>query len=265
MRLLIADDERFIREGMQTVPWHEIGVQVCGVAENGLHALELAKQHNPDILLTDIRMPGMDGLQLAKAVREKCPECALVILTGYNDFDYARQALRLGVFDYILKPTSPREILECIQNAITSQQKRISEALEKQDDALVPKEDGQARTLGSSLGLILQYLEQNHARELTLSDVAEAFHFNPIYINRVLKRETGHTFLDILNTIRLQRAVRLLTVSDDSIAEIAERVGLSNQKYFSQVFKKAYDTSPLKYRQLARSGKNWAGLFRDKE
>ena len=104
-RVLLADDEEIIREGVRrAVPWDTLGLTLAAVAEDGAQALALAKKEQPDIVITDIRMPRMDGLDLIRALREQNPDCKLLILTGHGEFTYARTALQLGVSDYLLKP-----------------------------------------------------------------------------------------------------------------------------------------------------------------
>ena len=112
MKLLIVDDEPLIRQGLRTIDWEQAGLKLCGIVENGIEALRLAEKKSPDIVLTDIRMPGMDGITLSKHLVKLNPHCTIIFLSGYSDFEYARQAIQLNVYDYILKPTSPDEILE---------------------------------------------------------------------------------------------------------------------------------------------------------
>lgn len=115
--LVIADDELIIRQGLMTIPWNECNIEVLGIASNGKEAYDMVREKRPDILLTDIRMPGMDGLSLIEAAKKHNPEIQAILLTGYEDFDYARDAIRLGAIGYILKPSDPEEIIESIERA----------------------------------------------------------------------------------------------------------------------------------------------------
>lgn len=115
IRIVIADDERMIREGLElTMPWAEMGIEVAGVAADGERALELVRLHRPRILLTDVRMPRMDGLELLKAVKEEFPETCVVILSGFDEFAYAQEALKGGAMDYLLKPATAEQLREVI-------------------------------------------------------------------------------------------------------------------------------------------------------
>ncbi|MDR3144906.1 MAG: response regulator, partial [Treponema sp.] len=105
---MVVDDEPEIREGIRnTIPWEEIGFSFAGACANGLEALELAERIRPDAVLTDINMPFMDGLAFADKLREVSPRTKVLIISGYDDFEYARQAVRLSVYDYIMKPVTP--------------------------------------------------------------------------------------------------------------------------------------------------------------
>lgn len=260
MKLLIADDEYLILKGMESIAWDTLGITVCGTAQSGEEALKIAEREKPDIILSDIKMPGMDGIEMACRLIQKNPGCIIIFLSGYSDFSYAQSAIRLGACDYLLKPTSPEEILNCVSQAIIrkgSPQNHAEEAAnflqgipEKQENPI------QNVSLSESVDQILNFIKQNYQKDISLSVLAQEFHFNPIYINRILKKETGNTFLDILNKIRLEKAAQLLSETDMRISEIAYQVGVCDQRYFSQVFKKAFNCTPVQFRQMALKEKN---------
>ena len=115
-RVILVDDERLIIRGLSTVvPWAELGCEVAGTAHDGISGLELIRSIHPDIVLTDIRMPNMDGLTMLAAIRSEFPEIQMSVLTAYRDFDYARQAITLGVCRYLLKPSNLEELKEAIR------------------------------------------------------------------------------------------------------------------------------------------------------
>lgn len=111
IKIIIVDDEKMIREGLvTTMPWKEMGIEVVGSADNGRTALEIAIDKKPHIILTDIRMPKMDGIEFLKRIKEELPKVKVVILSGYDDFSYAQQALRYGAADYLIKPVNVEEL-----------------------------------------------------------------------------------------------------------------------------------------------------------
>lgn len=112
LKILIVDDEYFCRQGMkQLIPYEEYGFTVCGEAKNGLEALEQVEALKPNIVLLDINMPKMDGIEFASVIKEKRINIKIIILTGYREFDYAKEALNLGVHDYLLKPLDVDELI----------------------------------------------------------------------------------------------------------------------------------------------------------
>lgn len=115
INLVIADDEIIIRKGLQSIPWEDYSFRVVGVAKNALEVLELFESNTVDVLLTDIRMPGLSGLELSERALELNPKVKIIFLTGYSEFEYAKQALQMGAFDYLLKPIGTDEILDCMK------------------------------------------------------------------------------------------------------------------------------------------------------
>jgi two-component system response regulator YesN len=246
--IVIADDELMIRKGLMSIPWNDYDIQVLGVAEDGHQALTLLKTQCPEILLTDIRMPGIDGLKLIEAAKAENPEIQSILLTGYEDFNYAREAIRLGAVGYILKPSDPDEIIESVNKA------------KRNLDNYGRNNSNHLKTTtirNKAIGKLFDYMEKHYAEEITLYTAAEYVHMNHIYVSRLFKKEIGKTFLDVLTTIRLQKACELLADNDNKIYEIAEKVGIYDSGYFSQVFKKYYDMTPSEYRdKLFSKGMN---------
>lgn len=128
LKVLIADDEPNIREGIRySINWQEVGMEVVAEAEDGEEALELALKYQVDVLLADLNMPIMNGLTLIKHIRESLPKCRTVVISGYDEFSYAQQALRLQVEDYILKPIKPDSLTEVLKKVSSSLQTSTAE------------------------------------------------------------------------------------------------------------------------------------------
>lgn len=268
MKLIIADDEAFIRQGIASLDWKSIGIEVSGVAKNGVQVLELIREEKPDILLTDIRMPGMSGLELAREVEKLCPGIPIILLTGYDEFAYAQEAVKLGVFDYILKPSNPKEILGCVERAAqkVQQAKNAQEEIEsvrrELENTKRLQDVGQMLSVTPDSGesaheeliqTILEYLREHYAENITLEVLAEQTHFHTGYLSRYIKQKTGQNYLAILTDIRVQHAARLLLETDLKNYEIGDRVGIPGERYFGQVFKKAYGVTPSQYRKNKRN------------
>ena len=260
MRILIADDELHIRQGLEQLDWSSIGVKICGTAKNGEEAIELAMLHQPDIILSDIKMPNMNGLEMTELFLQSNPQCAVIFLSGYREFAYAKKALMLGAFDYLLKPADPEEILACCKRAadeINANSMRNASIVEMKCriKELEIKNEIEQESAGQNkgmikLGRILEYIDEHYCTELSLQDLSAEFHFYPIFIKRIINKETGYTFLEILYNKRMSKASEYFKNQDINIWEVASLIGIPDQRYFSQVFKKYYGQSPRQYRKL---------------
>lgn len=265
--MIIADDEEIIRDGLMTIPWEKYGIEVLGLAADGDEAMQLVRETRPDILLTDIRMPGLDGIEITRLVRQECPDTVVILLTAHHDFEYAHSAIQLGVSQFILKPASGREILDAVSKAAEALRQRM-EREEREDqlkrmireyEMLLKKQilpDKPA--LSESVRKAIEYIENHYMEELSIPAVARHVHLNPVYLSRVVKKETGETILEILTRIRMQRAYDLLSDPDLKMYEIAEKVGIPDAKYFGQLFKKYYGMTPSSLRQEIQETKRMA-------
>ena len=267
LKIVIADDEEFIRRGYLSLKWEELGIEVAGAAKNGIEVLELLQEQPVDILLTDIRMPGMTGIELSKKALKLQPELIIILLTGYGEFSYAQEAVRLGIFDYILKPSTPKEIFACINRAKEQIKKKEGQqkemeliqrelsnfaALEQANQVLSTKPEVAPEEEEMLIQMIIRYLGEHYAENVTLASLAEVTHFHTWYLSRYIKQKTGQNFLSILTGIRISHAAKLLLETDLKNYEVAERVGIADERYFGQVFKKTYGVTPSQYRKAKR-------------
>lgn len=207
----------------------------------------------PDIVIMDINIPIMNGLKVISLSRIKHPQIAFVIVSGYDDFSYCREALRLQITDYILKPVNYEEFGTCIDNLkISLFENRVSSASEP--------EKQEERTITG----ITKYLQEHLAEDLSLSVLAEEFHLNPQYISQLFKNEIGVNFLTYLTNIRMEKAKKLLLSTSLSVAEVAEKSGYGDYRVFSKVFKKSEGITPSQYRrdflEETETGKGMAGI-----
>ena len=185
----------------------------------------------------DINIPIMNGLKVIQLSRIKHPNTAFVIVSGYDDFSYCREALRLQITDYILKPVNYEEFGTCIDNLkISLFERRVSSAAE-------PEKQEERAITG-----ITRYLQEHLAEEISLSVLAEQFHLNPQYISQLFKSEIGVNFLVYLTNIRMEKAKKLLLSTALSIAEVAEQSGYGDYRVFTKVFKKSEGSTPSQYR-----------------
>ena len=237
--VLLVDDEIMIREGFKRLfDWKKHDCEVIGEASDAIEALKQIETLNPDIVIMDINIPIMNGLKVIKLSRMKHPEIAFVIVSGYDDFSYCREALRLQIVDYILKPVNYDEFGSCIDNLKISM-------FEQQ----ISKEQVLGNTDGRTISSITRYLQEHLSEEISLSVLAEEFHLNPQYISQLFKSEIGVGFLTYLTNMRLEKAKKLLVSTALSVAEIAEQCGYSDYRVFTKVFKKTEGITPSQFRR----------------
>ncbi|CDI49981.1 response regulator transcription factor [Clostridium tetani] len=250
-RIVIADDEDTIRNGLKNlIESYELNLSVIATAKDGEEAIKVIEEYHPEIILMDINMPFMNGLEVIKSIREKNKDAKIIIISGYNQFEYAQKALELGVFNYLLKPINYRDFKNILIKAMDSYSRRmweISKIKEGKEKIENCKDVG---------NLALSYIKENFSNnEISLNLVAQQFYISQSYLTRVIKQKTGVSFTDYLNKLRINMAKKLLTDSnnDYTINDISNMVGYSSQHYFSRAFKNYMEISPKNYRNKEKS------------
>lgn len=248
-KVMIIDDEPMIVEGLsRSIPWEKWNCQVVATANDGLEGKELIEKHRPHIIFLDICMPEMTGLQLIAALKSEFSDLEITILTGYRDFDYAQQAIRLGVTRFLLKPSNMDELEEAITTMCENlKQKHISSESEEESEA----EEAQGHESMASSFIVknaLHYIQENYTQKLTLSDVAEKTYVSQWHLSKLLNRHTGQSFSEILNNVRIDQAKKLLEDPSLRIGDVADAVGFMDMAHFSRVFKKQVGISANEYR-----------------
>ena len=201
IRLLIAEDEQMLRNGLAGLDWKAQEITLLPTAKNGLQAVEIATEHTVDILLTDIRMPGCSGIEVAGFVRERYPQAEILFLSGYEEFDYAQKAISLRANNYILKPLMPREVLpavgaarEAIRQRRADEEARHQMRMELQNLSRVasaaqgPAGETDAPT-EEEITLVVSYIHKHCQEPFSLACLAEVFHFTPVYLSRLIKKK----------------------------------------------------------------------------
>ncbi len=232
--MIIVDDEYDIRESLASYfPWTEIGLNVVGVFDNGLSALEYCSSNDVDIVLTDICMPKLDGLSMIEKIIDKKPEIRFVVISGYKEFEYAKQCMRLGVKDYILKPTKYDEIKMTFVNIVSEIRK----------DGSMDK---------SVVAQVKEYVERN-LRDASLESAAYRVNLNPYYLSTLFHSQTGEKFFCYLFRTKMEKAEALLRDTQIPINEIGANLGYTNVSSFSRAFRSFCNMSPYEYRKETNS------------
>jgi len=245
-KVFFVDDEAYMRAGIRdNIDWDNSSFTLAGEAPDGEMALSLMQDIMPDILITDVRMPFMDGLELARRTRKAMPWVKIVILSGHDEFDYAQQAISIGVEDYLLKPVTSAMLLEALNKVAT----RIEE--EKENFNLINR--NQILSTGSKYTDVIakaqEYIQKNyHHQSITLHSVAKEVNISPNHFSAIFSQETGETFINYVTRVRIEHAKILLRTTNMRTSDVGYEVGYNDTHYFSYVFKKNMGMTPKEYR-----------------
>ncbi len=237
-KVMIIDDEPIIVKGLcNSVSWEKYGCEVIATAGNGIDGRRLIMEKRPDMIFLDICMPEMDGLTMVAALKSEYRDLQITVLTGFRDFEYAKTALNLGVSRFLLKPSNMDEIEEAIRYMIKQTDLR--------EEPFKDHEDSAGNFIVRNA---IAYMEEHYREKLLLSEVAEKVYVSQWHLSKLLNKENGQNFSELLNGIRVKKAEELLKDPSLRIGDIAEEVGFLEVTHFSRVFKKITGMSPNEYR-----------------
>lgn len=253
-KVLIAEDEPLVRKGLSVmIGWEKLNCVLTAAVADGLEGVEAIKTHRPHIVITDIAMPKKDGLKMIKETIEEYLYSA-IILTGYDDFSYAKTSLHFGVCEYLLKPIQLEELEQAIQKAIQifNEKAHYQQLLllkEGQENiALIPPVEHIGDELVKN---IIACIAEEYADKLTIGSIAEKLKYSEALLNKRFKSACGQTINEYLNRYRIQQAICCLR-SGIHVTEAAEQCGFSDVKYFYTVFKKYIGYSPKEFVKLLK-------------
>lgn len=237
---MIDDEQTSFEIVKATIDWESMGVSL-EYAESAYQAMDMIKADMPDIILTDIMMPGMDGFKIIEWIKANSYNCEIIILTAYGTFEYARKALDFGVTGYLLKPINEAELKELINKAIYNINQNS-----KQADHI------NSVNYSLPVRLACEYLEKNYQENINLNKISNYVSLSKNYFCNIFKKETGITIWDYLIRIRMEEAKRMLLDTDQKTYEISERVGYDDPSYFGRLFKKYTGFTPIEFRDNKR-------------
>ena len=245
LKVLIVEDEEMIRKGIVlTVDWAALDCVVVGEAANGVQGLEAARRLEPSLIITDLKMPQMDGIEMLTALRAEGCTAYVIILTAYDNFAYAQSALRLGAVDYLLKPFHDGDL----ENAVTRIQQRQQPAAEATPIGAARKGDKSKYVLEA-----MDYISKHYNEpDISVGTVAQSLNISEGYLSHTFKKETDYTLLNYLTRYRIHKAMELLKDCRVKVYEVAEQVGYRDIAYFSATFKKYAGISPSEYQLSSR-------------
>ena len=249
MKLLFVEDEYYTRCGiLQSVDWHSLGIDEIQSASNGQEGLQKLSTH-PDILLTDIRMPYISGLDIAKQLKRDDPDSEVIILSSYSDKEYLFTAISLSAVSYIEKPVQLDVLIQALRQAVSRRKQFLMLRRLTQQPSFTTLPDPDTPSFRHSTRMVLQLIaQQYHDEQLSVNQLAEAVHLTAEHLTTNFKEDTGRTIKRVLTDVRIEAAQHLLMTTNRSVGEIARQVGYGNANYFSKLFRQETGTAPNEYR-----------------
>lgn len=238
-KLVIIDDEYYTLEGMKKIlDWEKYGIEISGTASDGTEGLDVIRKNGADIVIADLRMREMDGLEMIEILRKDNFRGKIIILSGYQAFSHAQRAIDYKVEKYLTKPVDPLELEKTIVNVVKE--------LDEENASYSPK----ATQIPRILEGMLAEIDKNYTKDVRLSELAEQFFCNATYVSKLFKKYLGENYIDYVTKKRIDKAKKLLIQSDMSVDEIMWEVGYQDTKHFRAVFKKLEGVSPSEYRKM---------------
>lgn len=250
-RILIADDEPIERMVISKTIKSYFGDEVeIWQAVNGREAIEIFKRQNCQIALLDICMPGIDGLDAAEQIRKENKTCSIIFLTAYDEFDFAKRAIKVQALDYLLKPGKKEELIAILEEAVhlihneppaEKESPEVSQEDEEKEKAESVKNPVMAK-------YIRDYIESHYMEDISLQDAAAQLHYSDAYFCRFFKQNFDKNFIMYLSEFRVEKAKELLSDVAVNIKDISQMVGFRDSSYFTKVFKRLTGVTPSEYR-----------------
>lgn len=234
MNIIVVDDEPKIRNGISKILSKKKEYQICGVFEDAKSALNYLQLECADVIITDIRMPNITGLELIQQIRKTNSDIEIIILSGYSDFSYAQKAIEYGVFIYLTKPTDIVKLFEALE--------KIREKLKGS------KIEDNYEFSNQIVNQAVDYINKNYKERITLELLSKELFISPNYICGLFKEVTGVNLSKFITNVRIEKAKEYLHIVHYNVSDIANMVGYSDAKYFSNVFKQSCGVTPSEYR-----------------
>jgi two-component system response regulator YesN len=241
--LILVEDEFIMLKELEMIDWKSLKVDLVAKASNGIEGEKVIEKYHPDIVITDIRLPGQDGLEMLS----KFSDLRSVILSGFSDYKYMKKAIKIGVEDYLLKPVDNDELLKTISNIVKElDSEKLLQAKENIENEVVPLERNFNNHLINSA---VNYISENYSSSIGLQEAAAALNVSETHLSRLFKEVSKVNFLYYLNAFRINKSIYLLKNSTINISEIAFNCGFLNPGYYTKIFKRFLGITPTSYRE----------------
>lgn len=244
-KCLIIDDEKPVIKAITAqLNWQQYHITELLTSHNGKEGLDLMRQNRPDIVFVDMQMPVMNGIEFLRLASKEFPQCKFIVISGYDEFDYAREAIKNGAIDYLLKPIIRIDLEQAVIKAsqqLINTNRIIEEPLEQ------PTSDENLNA-DAVIEIIREYIENHYSADISIGMFSDKYFFSKEYLSKQFKKKYRVGIYEYLLKIRMEQAKALLQQSEISVKDIALRLGYSNNNYFSKAFKNTFHISPTKYR-----------------
>lgn len=251
-KVLIVEDEDIIRKGLVfSVNWSQLDCLVAADCRNGEEGIAAMQEHQPDIVITDINMPVVDGLEMIRQTYEEY-EYAAIILSGYSDFEYAQTAIRYGVLEYILKPLKQQEMVEAVEKAKKECERRDIYRNRQHKPGELANDflrEFRVNYMGNDalVSRMLDFVKDRYSQKLTIGDLEKELNYSGTFLNKKFREAMGTTFMEYVNRYRIRAAIDFMTREHMPLSEVSWKCGIGEYKYFSTVFKKYLGCSPKEF------------------
>lgn len=258
-KIVIIENERLVRRGLiLTIDWEDMNTIVVGEAANGEEGIDIIKEKKPDIVISDIKMPKINGLKMIESLQKEQIHTEYIIISGYDEFEFAQNAIRLGVVDFLLKPIEEKELKKAIlkvQDRIktNNNQEKLIQKLNEIDNSpymLYEKyfENHHFDFQNEMISNVLCFISANLTQHLSIDKISEHVKVSSGHLSRTFKKVTGYTILEYITLTRIKKAIEILEQGNHMVSETAYAVGFNDPKYFSNTFHKYVGVTPTEFR-----------------
>lgn len=247
-KIMIVDDEVLERNALKVILKNLENIEIVAEACNGREAIELDKKYNPDLIIMDIKMPGIDGCKATEIIKSNNKDKIIIMLSAYDDFDLVRKAFTLGVDEYILKPFNPQKLKNIINNNIVNL-KINNNKIEKYINNTY-KVDKDVNKVNNPIEIAVDYIDENFRENINLNMIASICNLSPCYFSKLFKKKMGINYNTYINNKKIDYAKKILETTDTPILNLSMDLGFEDCGYFIRVFKKLEGVTPKKYREI---------------